>query len=232
MTRDANTVARSRLPRAWLLCLLAAWPVQQALASNGREWTALFNGRDLKGWRFVGDGYNEVRDGQIQTGVHGVGLLYWTGGKVGHCTIRVVFRMLHDTDNSGVFIRIPIEPHEDGMPVDYGYEVSIDNHPETSGEDDFHVTGTLYSLTKPKAIAGKPGPEWNTMDITLDGPRTTVVLNGALVTDFREGDRVPERKRDDEPVRGPRPDTGWIGLQSESFKDVVLFKQVLMRSLP
>jgi len=28
--------------------------------------------------------------------------------------------------------------------VHYGYEVQIDNHPETSKEDDYHVTGTLY----------------------------------------------------------------------------------------
>ena len=37
---------------------------------------------------------------------------------------------------------------EEWMPVHYGYEVQIDNEPEKSGEDDHHVTGTLYSLTK------------------------------------------------------------------------------------
>jgi len=48
--------------------------------------------------------------------------------------------------------------------------------PEESNEDDYHITGTLYSLTKPLAKPGKPGPEWNTMVITLDGPRTIVAL--------------------------------------------------------
>ena len=43
-----------------------------------------------------------------------------------------------------------------------------------SNEDEYHVTGTLYSLTKPMAKPGKPGPEWNTMEITLDGPRTVL----------------------------------------------------------
>jgi hypothetical protein len=71
--------------------------------------------------------------------------------------------------NSGVFIRIPIEPREPWMPVYYGYEVQIDNHPETSGEDEYHITGTLYSISKPHAKPGKPGPEWNVMEITLDG---------------------------------------------------------------
>src|SRR6266513_838182 len=92
------------------------------------------------------------------------------------------------TDNSGRFILIPSEPREEWMPVHYGYEVQIDNQPEDSKEDEYHVTGTLYSLTKPLARPGKPGPEWNTMEITLDGPKTTVVLNGLKVTEYTEGD--------------------------------------------
>ena len=49
----------------------------------------------------------------------------------------------------------------------------------------------LYSLTKPLAKAWKPGPEWNTMDITLDGPRTIVMLNGVKVTDYTMAIRCP-----------------------------------------
>src|SRR6266700_532002 len=204
---------------------------QPQAADPATGWKELFNGKDLTGWKFVGRGSAEVKDGLIQTGVHGEGLLYWTGGKVGHCMIRVVYRMQHENGNSGVFIRIPLEPREDEMPVTYGYEVQIDNHPETSGEDEYHSTGTLYSLTKPLTKAWKPGPEWNTMDITLNGPHTIVVLNGAKVTDYTEGDSVPDQKFDFEPVGGPSPDEGWIGLQSESLKDVVLFKQVAIRPL-
>ena len=45
------------------------------------------------------------------------------------------------------------------MPVHYGYEVQIDNHPEKSNEDEYHETGMLYSLTKPLVKnAWKPGP--------------------------------------------------------------------------
>ena len=94
--------------------------------------------------------------------------------------------MRDENDNSGVFIRIPLEPREEWMPVHYGYEVQIDNHPERSQppEDEYHSTGMLYSLTKPLAKAWKPGPEWNTMEITLDGPHTIVTLNGVKVTDY------------------------------------------------
>ena len=205
---------------------LAALPA--AAQTNG--WKQLFNGKDLSGWKHVGPGKDTVEDGLIKT--HGgMGLLYYTGQKFCDCTIRVVYRMRDKNDNSGVFIRIPIEPREAWMPVHYGYEVQIDNHPEVSNEDDYHVTGTLYSLTKPLAKPGKPGPEWNTMDITLDGLRTIVVLNGVKVTDYTEGQPVPARKFDFEPVRGPRPKCGYIGLQNHSDKDVVFFKTVEFKPL-
>jgi hypothetical protein len=139
--------------------------------------------------------------------------------------------MQKNNSNSGFFIRIPIEPREEWMPVHYGYEVQIDNHPETSNEDEYHITGTLYSLTKPLAKSGKPGPEWNTMEITLDGSRTIVFLNGEKVTDYKEGDPTPERKFDFEPVRGRRPDEGYIGLQNHGDEDIVYFKEVAVKSI-
>ncbi len=198
--------------------------------SQTNEWKQLFDGKDLTGWKHVGPGSMSVEDGLIRT--HGgMGLLYWSGGKLGDCVIRVVFKMRDHNDNSGVFIRIPIEPREEWMPVHYGYEVQIDNQPEDSKEDDYHVTGTLYSLTKPLARPGKPGPEWNTMEITLDGPHTTVVLNGVRVTDYTEGGPVPEKKFKFEPERGPRPNDGYFGLQNHSDNDVVFFKEVAVKML-
>ena len=195
------------------------------------NWKDLFNGTDLNGWKHVGNGFMTVENGIIQT--HGgMGLLYWSAGKVGNCIIHVEWRMQKVNSNSGVFIRIPIEPREEWMPVYYGYEVQIDNHPELSGEDEYHITGTLYSLTKPLALAGKPGPEWNTFDITLDGPRTLVYVNGQKVTDHAEGDPSPARKFDFEPYPGPRPDSGYFGLQNHGKNDVVFFRKVAIKSLP
>jgi Domain of Unknown Function (DUF1080) len=195
------------------------------------DWKRLFNGKDLTGWKHVGPGEMTVTDGLIET--HGgMGLLFWTGGKIGHCKLRAVFKMRDFNDNSGVYIRIPIEPREAWMPVHYGYEVQIDNHPETSGEDEYHMTGTLYSLTKPLAKPAKPGPEWNTMVITIDGPHTIVEVNGVKVTDYHEGDLVPSRKFDFEPQLGPRPDEGYFGLQNHGKSDVVFFKEVSIQPLP
>ena len=201
-----------------------------AAQGQSGEWKQLFDGKDLTGWKHVGPGFMTVEDGLIHT--HGgMGLLYWTGGKLSDCVIRVVYKMRDHNDNSGVFIRIPIEPREEWMPVHYGYEVQIDNQPEDSKEDEYHVTAALYSLTKPLARPGKPGPEWNTMEITLDGKRTIVTLNGQKVTDFKEGDPAPAKKFDFEPQRGPRPEFGWFGLQNHSDNDIVFFKEVAIKPL-
>jgi hypothetical protein len=212
----------------WFCLVLVCAPL--GLQAQSGDWQQLFNGKDLTGWKHVGPGSHSVEDGLI-TSKGGMGLLYWTGGKLSNCTIRVVYRMRDHNSNSGVFIRIPLEPREEWMPVHYGYEVQIDNEPEKSNEDDYHITGTLYSLTKPLAKPGKPGPEWNTMEITLDGPHTVVVLNGVKVTDYTEGDPVPVRKFPFEPQLGPRPLEGYIGLQNHSDSDVVFFKEVAIKKL-
>jgi hypothetical protein len=69
------------------------------------------------------------------------------------------------------------------------------------------------------------------MVITLDGPHTIVELNGVKVTDYTEGQPVPERKFDFEPQHGTRPNEGYIGLQNHSENDVVFFKEVSVQPL-
>src|SRR6201992_1053578 len=192
-----------------LLLALPGWGRQSQVTKQ------LFNGKDLTGWKHVGPGGMVVEDGLLH-GQGGMGLLYWAGGAFSNCTFHIVYRMKDENDNSGVFIRVPVEPREEWMPVHYGYEVQIDNHPETSNEDEYHITGTLYSLTRPLAKPGRPGPEWNTMEITLDGPRPRVAVKGQRAPDYREGQPVPARKFDFEPQRGLRPNTGYIGLQNHS----------------
>jgi hypothetical protein len=201
-----------------------------AQVADTTGWRYLFNGKDLTGWKQAGPGDHYVEDGLIKSN-GGMGLLYWKGEKFGNCQFRLVYRMRDKNSNSGIFVRIPIEPREEWMPVHYGYEIQIDNEPELSDEDEYHYTGTIYSLTKPLAKIGKPGPEWNNIEITLDGNRTIVYLNGTKVTDYREGDPVPERKFDFEPIRGPRPDYGYFGIQNHDDRDVVFFKEIAVRPL-
>ena len=196
--------------------------VSMNASAQSQEWRPLFNGKNLDGWSHVGPGQFVIEKGMLKT-QGGMGLLWYTREKLGDATLRIVYHVPQPkgAGNSGVFIRIPEEPTEPWMPVNKGYEVQIDEN------DDFHSTGVLYSLTKAQA---KPeAREWNTMEITLAGPRTVVVVNGVTVTDFSEGDPVPAKAASSEPDRGRRPDKGYIGLQNHSEKDVVLFREISVR---
>lgn len=206
------------------LVLVALWMLTAAGASaQDTTWTPLFDGRSLDGWEHVGDGRFVLEDGMLRT-EGGMGLLWFTGRKLGNEVIRVVYRAA-DSSNAGVFIRIPERPTEPWMPVNRGYEVQIHDP-----GDGYHATGALYSLTEVKARPGRAG-EWNTMEITLDGDRTIVTVNGELVTDYREGDPVPPKQQEWEPDRGPRPTEGYIGLQNHGDHDTVYFKEVSVRKL-
>ena len=209
-------------------CLLIAFLLTLPLAAQP-GWRQLFNGKDLTGWEHVGPGSMTVEEGLIKT--HGgMGLLWWTREKFGNCVIRVVYKTEHKADNSGVFIRIPIEPRDAIMPVNYGYEVSIEYDPSRWNEDDYFATGALYSFNKVQR-ADHPGPEWNEMEITMDGPRTMVTVNGLKVTDYKEGQAIPPHKPGQAPEAGPRPNSGYIGLQNETDKDIVYFKEIAVRPL-
>jgi len=70
------------------------------------------------------------------------------------------------------------------------------------------------------------------MEITLDGPVIIVTLNGTEITHFDSNDpSIPPRQKSFEPERGPRPDSGYIGLQNHGANDVVWFKEVSVRPL-
>lgn len=193
------------------------------------KWRQLFNGRDLSGWVQVGPGEFVVEDGLLKS-VGGMGMILYPGEKFRDVTIRVVYKVKDNDCNSGVFIRLPEKPSDEWVAVNTGYEVQIDNGTRHVGGD-YHCTGVLYSLTKAMAHPQKAPGEWNTMEITIEGPRTIVYVNGEMVTDFTEGDPVPEKTRDFEPDRGPRSESGYIGLQNHDALSTVWFREVSVRPL-
>ncbi|MFN7995642.1 MAG: DUF1080 domain-containing protein [Bryobacteraceae bacterium] len=188
----------------------------------------LFNGRNLEGWAFLanheGPGF-VVEDGELRT-QGGSGLLWYTSQKIGNSIIRVVYRMSNANGNSGVFIRVPTEPVSEPGAANAGIEVQIDDR-----DNDWHCTGTLYSMTKAMARASRAPGEWNVMEITLDGARTIVTVNGAKVTDYDGVSPVPEKVKPYEPDRHPRAASGYIGLQNHDSNAVISFKEISVRPL-
>lgn len=218
----------SLLRTAAAVCFCGLTAVSSSAAAEPAAWRPLFDGKSLDGWAHIGPGKMVLEDGALRT-EGGMGLLWYTREKLGQCTIRIVYKTTSARSNSGVFIRIADKPKDEWYAVHHGYEVQI-----CDGADEFHRTGAVYSLSKATAAPTKVG-EWNTMEITLRGPRVIVALNGVQVQDFNPDTAVvPERKKDYEPERGPRPESGYIGLQNHNDAaqgTQVYFKEVSVRPL-
>jgi hypothetical protein len=210
-----------------VILLLLGSPV---LAQEARP---LFNGKDLGGWarmpRHEGAPPDQKPGFAVQDGML-VSVpdapeddLWYTREKIGDATLRLVYKVSNRTANSGVFIRIPVEPKSEDDAIDKGIEVQIDE----SGNE-WHCTGVLYSMTQAKARPYKPAGEWNTLEIALQGPRTVVKLNGVLVTDYDGVSPVPPKNGRYEPERGPRPDSGYVAIQHHGGGATVWFKEVAL----
>ena len=213
--------------RRWLTLLLCC-----GAAASGAE-KQLFNGKDLDGWaripRHEGAPANERPGLVVQDGLL-VSVpdapeddLWYTREKIGNATLRLVYKVSDPSANSGVFTRIPIQPKSEDDAINGGIEVQI----QDSG-DPFHCTGVLYSMTQAKARPYKPAGEWNTLEITMQGLRTIVKLNGVLVTDYDGVAPVPPKKGRYEPDRGPRPETGYIAVQHHGGGATVWFKEIAL----
>ncbi len=188
-------------------------------------WRPIFDGRSTNGWAQVGPGQFKFQKGELIT-QGGMGLFWFTREKFSNCQVRVAFKTTGTNDNSGVFIRIPHPPTNEWDAVHNGYEVQI-----ADSGDEWHRTGSLYSLTRARARVFSNIGDWNEMLITIFGPRTRVHVNGVLVTDYAEGEPVPLKKVWHEPDRGERPMAGYIGLQNHDTNTVVHFKEISVRTL-
>jgi hypothetical protein len=211
------------------------WLAFLALAATP-AWAAekkLFDEKDISGWarlpRHEGLPPNQkpgfvVQDGLLVTVPDAPeDDLWYTVGKIGNATLRVVYKFSAPNANSGVFIRIPHEPKSEDDAINKGIEVQI----QDSG-DDYHCTGVLYSMTKAQARPYKPAGEWNTLEIEMRGPRTIVQLNGVQVTDYDGVAPVPPKKGQYEPDRGPRPDEGYIAIQHHGGAQTLWFKEITL----
>jgi hypothetical protein len=199
-----------------------------ALAQSNPGGKPLFDGKSLDGWDHVGPGRFVIENGQLRT-EGGMGLLWYSREKLGDCVIRVVYKTGTPRSNSGVYIRIADKPSDPWYAVHHGFEVQI-----ADGGRPARGTGSVYTFAEAKAQPGKP-QEWNTLEITLKGHRVSTAINGTPVAEFDAGELKPqaeERTGEGDPARGPRPESGYIGLQNHDKDSIVFFKEVSVRPLP
>ncbi len=133
-------------------------------------WILLFDGETMFGWAPRGDAKWTASDGEIRVVKDsGIGFLSTTT-EFANYSLKAEF-WIDDVANSGVFLRCPTAGPISGTNA---YEVNIyDKHAAWP-------TGSIYEVghaTKQIKTAGR----WNTYEITADGDRLTIVLNGENV---------------------------------------------------
>ncbi|MBG49418.1 MAG: hypothetical protein CML05_14120 [Pseudozobellia sp.] len=123
----------------------------------------LFNGKDLTGWKALGENQWIVENGILKSPKSGANLA--SEEKFNDFKIHVEFKV-PEGSNSGIYLR--------GR-----YEVQItDDH----GSDPSNVLfGGVYGFLTPNEMAANPATEWQTYDITLIGRRVTIVANGKTI---------------------------------------------------
>jgi 3-keto-disaccharide hydrolase len=166
-----------------LLALTAA-----AQAPPGPGWQALFNGKDLTGWKKNGDEKWIVEKGTI--------LCESTANKYGYLTTEKTYRDFDlrlkfkgEADgNSGLFLRARITgidpqhgPDIEGMQVEV--DPGVGKH--TGGLYESGGRGWVVMPTEEGAKALKPG-EWNDLEASVSGNHIVVHLNRVQVTDYND----------------------------------------------
>lgn len=209
------------------LVLLASPALADDKPGPPEGFTPLFDGKGLDGWEHVGPGRFVVEDGQLRT-EGGMGLLWYSREKLGNCTVKVVYKLGTPRSNSGLYIRIADKPADPWYAVHHGFEVQI-----ADGARSARGTGSVYTFADAKARPARPG-EWNTLEVTLRGNRISTAINGTPVADFDASELKPGAKEvtgEGDPARGPRPESGYIGLQNHDKDSTVFFKEVSVRPL-
>jgi len=140
--------------------------------------TPLFNGKDLHGWHVMNKGQFSVKDGVLFLNKGGGWLR--SDKEYKDFELRLDFRFLHAKANSGIFFRASKEGNN--YPAK-NYQVQTMDDPSLASlfkgglpaKNDKKDKEALQKVQKP---AGK----WQSYDISVQGPRVEVKLNGTVIT--------------------------------------------------
>jgi hypothetical protein len=166
---------RLRVLALGIICASLALPAEKGF-------TALFNGKDLTGWKLAGKegrGYI-VEDGLLQCPSDGGGNLF-TEKEYANFVFRFQFK-LEEGSNSGVGIRAPFG----GDAAYQGMEIQILDYdaPIYRGKlQPAQYHGSIYDVVPAKTGFLKPTGQWNSEEITANGRNITVKLNGHTIVD-------------------------------------------------
>jgi hypothetical protein len=148
------------------------WRSHDASGQANAGWVTLFDGKNLDNWTPIGDANWKLADGVVVAD-KGNGFLV-SKNSYGNFQIRAEF-WVDDPANSGIFIRCT-DPAK--ITATNAYEVNIfDQRPDPS-----YGTGAIVNVAKVSPMP-KAGGKWNVYEITAQGPKFTVTLNGVRTVD-------------------------------------------------
>ncbi len=184
-----------------------------------RETIALFNGKDLTGWE-GNEKYWSVQDGAIvgkNSDEVKVSTYLLTKRKFSDFRLTCEFKLAKSEMHSGIAMWGRIAP-EKGDP--YTYAGHLVMFPSGYGFYDLYGRNMIHNNADKAKKVGKQH-DWNKIEILAQGNRIRFVLNGALISDWREPD--PSRIKE-----AP------IGLQLHSNKmpQEVQFKDLMLETFP
>lgn len=203
---------------------IAATEANELLSGyQSQAFEPLFNGTDLTGWHGATDSY-EVVDGAIRC-KDGHGGLLLAKPQLKNFVARVEFR-LPPGGNNGLAIRSPGtgDTAYEGM---CELQVLDTDHPKYASIDARQAHGSAYGIAAARQGYLRPTGEWNFQEVTVNGSRIKVELNGSVIldTDLAEAKEFMA----DSPHPGINRTSGYFGFAGHS--DPVEFRNVSIKRL-
>ncbi|MFT4539054.1 MAG: hypothetical protein ACI835_001492 [Planctomycetota bacterium] len=200
----------------------AAWRKLRLRKVDAEGFVALYNGKDLSGWRTTGnwvpqaEGSLKIQPRAGEQGWQRYGDYLWTERTYADFVLDLEYTYPKG-GNSGVYFRVG--SGED--PVKTGIECQIlDSSLKEGAMTPHDHGGVIGTVGATQNMSKKPG-EWNRMIVTCVGEQLSVELNGVRIVDLK----LNETGLDD------RPMAGYICLQDHGEPHELTFRRIRLREL-
>lgn len=146
---------------------------------GGSGFVTIFNGKDFSGWKGPVENY-EIRDGALVCKAGKGGTIY-TEEEYGDFVVQLEFK-LPPGGNNGLAIRYPGQGDTaySGM---CELQVLDNTAPKYQKLDDRQFHGSAYGMVPAARGYLRPTGQWNFQQVTVQGSRIQVELNGTVILD-------------------------------------------------
>ena len=199
-----------------LIALVSSICVFAADGESG--FVSLFDGKTFEGWKPATEHSStwKIEDGALVARGDRCHLFYVGDPKPFKNFELKAEVMTEPGSNGGIYFHTKYQ--ESGWPK-YGFETQVNNT-----HSDWKKTGSLYDVVNVRE-SGEDN-KWWTQDITVQGNRVTIKINGKTVVDYTE---PADKKPGTDFTR--KLDEGTFALQAHDPKSVVRYKNIRVKRL-